>query len=124
MSQYRPSSLLPSTLTSFYSIDATVENQFSCQINGNSPTIKYRVKIMKNDTDSTLVYDTNIVTLDSPVYPVSYDGTPNELTFTIPTSSGMVNGTQYKWTVTSYWTDSDSYESYENVFLYSPSGIS
>lgn len=116
MSQYRPSSLLPSTLTSFYSIDATVENQFSCQINGNSPTIKYRVKIMKNDADSTLVYDTNIVTLDSPVYPVSYDGTPNELTFTIPTSSGMVNGTQYKWTVTSYWTDSDSYESYENVF--------
>lgn len=116
MSQYRPSSLLPSTLTSFYSIDATVENQFSCQINGNSPTIKYRVKIMKNDTNSTLVYDTNVVTLDSPVYPVSYDGTPNELTFTIPTSSGMVNGTQYKWTVTSYWTDSDSYESYENVF--------
>ena len=52
MSQYRPSSLLPSTLTSFYSIDATVENQFSCQINGNSPTIKYRVKIMKNDADS------------------------------------------------------------------------
>ena len=71
---------------------------------------------MKNDTNSTLVYDTNVVTLDSPVYPVSYDGTPNELTFTIPTSSGMVNGTQYKWTVTSYWTDSDSYESYENVF--------
>ena len=116
MSQYRPSSLLPSTLTSFYSIDATVENQFSCQINGNSPTIKYRVKIMKNDTNSTLVYDTNVVTLDSPVYPVSYDGTPNELTFTIPTSSGMVNGTQYKWTVTSYWTDSDCYESYERVF--------
>ena len=42
---------MPSTLTSFYSIDATVENQFSCQINGNSPTIKYRVKIMKNDKE-------------------------------------------------------------------------
>ena len=40
MGQYRPSGLIPSTLTSDYTIDATVANDFRCRINGTSPTTK------------------------------------------------------------------------------------
>lgn len=116
MGQYRPSGLIPSTLTSNYTIDATVANDFRCRINGTSPTTKYQLKIMKNDAASTAVYDSGVVTLTSPIYPVNYDGTPNELVVSVPSDSGMENGNEYKWTMTSYWSDNDKYESYENVF--------
>ena len=116
MGQYRPSGLIPSTLTSTYTIDATVANDFRCRINGTSPTTKYQLKIMKNDATSALVYDSGVVTLSAPLYPVSYNGTQNELVATVPSTSGMANGNEYKWTMTSYWSDSDKYESYENVF--------
>ncbi len=116
MGQYRPSGLIPSTLTSDYTIDATVANDFRCRINGTSPTTKYQLKIMKNDAASTAVYDSGVVTLATPLYPVNYDGTPNELVVSVPASSTMENGNEYKWTMTSYWSDNDKYESYENVF--------
>lgn len=116
MGQYRPSGLIPSTLTSDYTIDATVANDFRCRINGTSPTTKYQLKIMKNDAASTAVYDSGVVTLAVPLYPVNYDGTPNELVVSVPSNSGMENGNEYKWTMTSYWSDNDKYESYENVF--------
>lgn len=116
MGQYRPSGLIPSTLTSDYTIDATVANDFRCRINGTSPTTKYQLKIMKNDAASTAVYDSGVVTLAAPLYPVNYDGTPNELVVSVPASSTMENGNEYKWTMTSYWSDNDKYESYENVF--------
>lgn len=116
MGQYRPSGLIPSTLTSDYTIDATVANDFRCRINGTSPTTKYQLKIVKNDAASTAVYDSGVVTLDSPLYPVNYDGTQNELVVSVPASSTMENGNEYKWTMTSYWSDDDKYESYENVF--------
>lgn len=116
MGQYRPSGLIPSTLTSDYTIDATVANDFRCRINGTSPTTKYQLKIMKNDAASTAVYDSGVVTLAAPLYPVNYDGTPNELIVNVPSNSGMENGNEYKWTMTSYWSDNDKYESYENVF--------
>lgn len=116
MGQYRPSSLIPSTLTSTYTIDATVANDFRCKISGTSPTTKYRLKIMKNDITNASIYDTGVVSLSSPLYPIRYDGTQNELVVPVPSTSGMVNGDEYKWTMTSYWSDSDYYESYENVF--------
>lgn len=116
MGQYRPSGLIPSTLTSDYTIDATVANDFRCRINGTSPTTKYQLKIMKNDAASTAVYDSGVVTLAAPLYPVNYDGTPNELVVSVPANSTMENGNEYKWTMTSYWSDNDKYESYENVF--------
>lgn len=116
MGQYRPSGLIPSTLTSTYTIDATVANDFRCRINGTSPTTKYQLKIMKNDATSALVYDSGVVTLSTPLYPVSYNGTQNELVVNVPSTSGMANGNEYKWTMTSYWSNTDKYESYENVF--------
>lgn len=71
---------------------------------------------MKNDATSASVYDTGVVALSNPLYPVNYDGTQNELVVTVPASSGMANGNEYKWTMTSYWTNTDYFESYENVF--------
>ena len=114
MGQFMPSSLIPSTLTETYSVDATQELQFSCQINGTSPTTQYRLQIMQNNSSSTLVYDTNVVTLSAPLYPVDYNGNPNELVVTIPANT-MQNNNNYKWSVTSYWSGG-SIQSYENVF--------
>lgn len=116
MGQFRPSSLIPSTLTSDYTIDATVDNVFRCKINGTSPTTKYQLIIMQNNTESTQVYDSGLQTLSSPLYPKNYDGTDNELEVTVPSTSGMINGGEYKWKIKSYWTDSDYYESFDNVF--------
>lgn len=116
MGQYRPSGLIPSTLTSNYTIDATVANDFRCRINGTSPTTKYQLKIVKNDAASTAVYDSGVVTLEKPLYPVNYDGSQNELVVKVPADSKMENGNEYKWSITSYWSDTDKYESYENVF--------
>lgn len=117
MGQYRPSGLIPSTLTPEYSIDATKDNIFSCKINGTSPTLKYRLKIMQNNTSSTVVYDTGVIALSTPLYPVGYDGTENTLEVTVPSTSGMQNGNEYKWTISSYWSDSDFFESFDNVFV-------
>lgn len=114
MGQFMPSSLIPSTLTETYSVDATQALQFSCQINGTSPTTQYRLQIMQNNSSSTLVYDTNVVTLSTPLYPVDYNGNPNELVVTIPANT-MQNNNNYKWTITSYWSGG-SIQSYENVF--------
>lgn len=125
MGQFRPSSLLPSTLTSTYTIDATEENIFTCNINGTSPTIKYQLVIMKNDNESTEVYNSGIVTLDSPLYPVNFDGTANQLEVAVPSTSGMINGNEYKWNISSYWSATDFYTSYDNVFkAYSKATIS
>lgn len=117
MGQFRPSSLIPSTLTSDYTIDATVDNVFRCKINGTSPTTKYRLTIMQNNTESTQVYDSGLQTLSTPLYPKNYDGTDNELEVTVPSTSGMINGGEYKWKIASYWTDDDYYESFDNVFM-------
>jgi len=116
MGQYRPSGLTPSTLTSTYSIDATIDNDFSCQLNGNSPTTAYRLIIMENTTSSTVVYDTGIVSLSTPIYPIDYNGEQSSLIVTVPSTSTMVNGDSYKWTISSYWSVSDYLTSYENVF--------
>ena len=94
MGQFMPSSLIPSTLTETYSVDATQALQFSCQINGTSPTTQYRLQIMQNNSSSTLVYDTNVVTLSTPLYPVDYNGNPNELVVTIPANT-MQNNNNY-----------------------------
>lgn len=125
MGQYRPSNLIPSTLTSEYTIDATQDNVFSCNINGTSPTTQYRLVIMQNNTSSTIVYDTGIVTLSTPLYPVNYDGTVNTLQVTVPSTSTMQNGNEYKWKIYSYWNSSDYFESYDNVFYaYSQASVS
>lgn len=116
MGQFRPSSLIPSTLTSTYTIDATKDNKFRCKINGTSPTTKYRLVIMKNDTTSTIVYDTSVVQVTPPLFPVNFDGTSNELIVDVPSTSGMQNGNEYKWKIYSYWSDSNFYESYDNIF--------
>lgn len=115
MAQYRPSNLIPSTLTSTYTIDASVANEFRCQINGSSPTIKYQLKIMQNNATSTVVYDSGLVSLTTPLYPTDYTGAVNELVVAVPANQ-MTNGNEYKWSIASYWTNTDYYESYENVF--------
>lgn len=118
MAQYRPSELIPSTLSSEYSVDPTKVNTFTCQINGTSPTTKYRLKIMKNNQQSTMVYDTGVVKLTTPLYPVDSNGNVNLLSVSIPANK-LTSGTEYKWTITSYWgtsTTTDYFESYENVF--------
>lgn len=114
MPQYRPSGLVPSTLTPEPTIDATKPNQFRCQINGSSPTISYSVVILNNTALSETVY-ADIRSIP-PLYPIGYDGLPNELVIDIPSNSGMVNGKQYKWIVRSFWTENESAESYEAVF--------
>ena len=96
---FSPTNLYPSILSGSYAIDATKDNEFSVQINGNTQVTKYRLKIYQNNTQSTLVYDAGEVTLSSPLYPVDYNGVAQRISILVPSTSGMINGTEYKYTV-------------------------
>lgn len=115
MALFRPTELIPSTLTSDYSIDATKNNIFRFQLNGTSAITKFRVLIRKNDSTNTIVYDSGFIEEANPVYPIQYDGTPTVMLQPILANT-LINGNQYKWSATVYWNDIDSVESYENVF--------
>lgn len=75
------------------SIDATVNNIFSCILQGSSIT-KYNAKIYNNST-GVQVYTTG----DVPISPTKYNG--DLLEFTVPQNT-LTNGIEYKWEITTF----------------------
>lgn len=82
---YIPTFLSPKNST----INPTVINTFTCQINGNSCN-KYRLRIYKN-SDNTLIYDTTEITITA-----LYD--KDTLSVNIPANT-MIANNEYKWTI-------------------------
>lgn len=89
---YKPSYMQPYQTD----IDATTSNIFSCNINadGGSTVTKYNTYI--SDLNGNVIYSTGIQTLSTPLF------NDERLNMTIPTGTGMVNGTDYLWSVSIY----------------------
>lgn len=118
MALFQPTNVIPSTLSGEGNgtIDVTEPLTVSWQVNGNSPMVAYRIKIMQNDADSTLMLDTGKTTLTTPFS--GNDRLGNPVTFsTVITAAqmstaGMTNGypNGYKMTIEQWWTANDSIE--------------
>ena len=115
---FQPTNVIPSTLSGegAGTIDATKPLTVSWQVNGNSPMTAYRIKIMQNDTDSTLKLDTGKVTLSTPFYGADALGNPKAYSVIISaaqmSTAGITNGyaNGYKMTIQQWWTANDSIE--------------
>ena len=118
MALFQPTNVIPSTLSGAGNgtVDAEKALVVSWQVNGNSPMVAYRVKIMQNDTDSTLKLDTGKVSIPSPFYGADQWGNPvlfdMEISaadlFTAGIENGYENG--YKMAITQWWSADDYVE--------------
>lgn len=106
-------------------IDATVENEFSAYVKGDSPVIAYRIGIFKNNATSDLVYNSGVIELEEPFYGVDTKGRQVPFKYTVPANTGIDNGYiyGYKYILTLWWQlDESDYttgcaESFEVVFF-------
>ena len=76
MALFQPTNVYPSTLSGegAGTVDATQALTVSWQVNGNSPMVAYQIKIMQNDTDSTLKFDSGKTTLATPFFGTNMRG--------------------------------------------------
>lgn len=93
-------------------VDLTEGLTISWQVNGSSPMTAYQVQIFKNDVESTSMYSTGKVTLETPFYGRNGLGEPQFFSFTIPAatveSAQLTNGNEYKYLLTQWWGDTDA----------------
>ncbi len=118
MALFQPTNVIPSTLSGAGNgtVDVSKPLVVSWQVNGNSPMVAYQIKIMQNDTDSTLKLDTGKVTLPSPFYGADQWGNPvafdTEISAADLFTAGIVNGYEngYKLSIRQWWNANDSVE--------------
>lgn len=85
-------------------IDATKDNTFSCYINAEGGTqINGYSLIIYNMSDS-MVYSSGLVTISPPLYG------QNVLSVNVPSTSGMINGSDYTWRI-------QLFESYPTIWV-------
>ncbi len=122
----QPINVIPSVLSGVGEgvVDATLPLTVSWQVSGNTPMIAYQILIQQNDTDSTLVYDTDRVDLSNPFYGNDSKGntqtfSAEEITAEDLSEAGIVNGYEngYKILITQWWGDSED----ESITQTSPS---
>lgn len=126
MALFQPTNVIPSTLSGEGNgtVDVSKPLTVSWQVNGNSPMVAYRIKIMQNDTDSTLMLDTGKVTLNTPFSGADRLGNPIFFSTVIPAAdlflAGIVNGyaNGYKMSIEQWWTANDSvFQSSASYFI-------
>lgn len=118
MALFQPTNVIPSVLTGreYGTVDATQDITVSWQVNGNSPMVAYQVKIMQNDTDSTLKFDSTKITLATPFFGTNSLGNPKPFSMIITaaqlSTAGIVNGyaNGYKMTIKQWWSANDAVE--------------
>lgn len=118
MALFQPTNVYPSTLSGegAGTIDATLALTVSWQVNGNSPMVAYQVKIMQNDTDSTLKFDSGKTTIATPFFGTNMRGEPQSFSMIISaaqlSTAGIVNGyaNGYKLTIKQWWNANDAVE--------------
>ena len=125
MALFQPTNVIPSTLSGEGNgtVDVSKPLTVSWQVNGNSPMVAYRIKIMQNDTDSTLMLDTGKTTLSQPYSGSDRMGNPIPFSVEISVESlflaGIENGyaNGYKMTIQQWWTANDSIEQSSAAFF-------
>lgn len=114
MPLFQPTNITPSTLGAVGNGTVDAANGFtvSWQVNGNAPMTAYEVKIMENDTASTLLFDTGKTSLDAPFYGTDEKGNPvffqREITASELSAAGIRNGKTYKLLISQWWSETDS----------------
>lgn len=121
MALYQPTNISPSSLNGTGVIDATKDLTVSWQINGYGGMLGWQIQIMRNDAESTLVYDSTMLHSESYspdtgtvdyVYIYGKDENGNDVPFswTIPAEdlagkvvNGYANG--YKLRINQQYTD-------------------
>lgn len=114
MSLFQPTNIYPDIKSGQGNgvIDATKKLVIQWDVNGNSQMTKYQVKILKNDTASTQMYDSGVRTDNCPYYGTSNLGVAIPFTFTLSAgtlaNAGISNGHEYKILITEWWGNNDS----------------
>lgn len=106
---YQPSNITPDELNGTGTVDVTEDVTVSWVVNGSSAMTAYQIAFSRNNAASTPVYSTGKVTLDTPFWGTSYDGTevPFSVTLSGLDSHGLTNGSEYKMVITQWWSAND-----------------
>ena len=107
---YQPSNITPDELNGTGTVDVTEDVEISWLVNGTSAMTDYEIAFYQNNAASTQVYTTGKVTLVTPFWGTSYDGTTEPFTVTLSglASQGLANGNEYKMIITQWWSANDS----------------
>lgn len=107
---YQPSNITPDELNGTGTVDVTEDVEISWLVNGTSAMTAYEIAFFQNNAASTAVWTTGKVTLDTPFWGTTYDGTTEPFTVTLSglASQGLANGNEYKMIITQWWSANDS----------------
>lgn len=107
---YQPSNITPDELNGTGTVDVTQDVVVSWSVNGNSAMTAYQITFQQNNAASTQVWTTGKVTLGTPFWGTSYDGTETPFSVTLSglSSHGLSNGNVYKMVITQWWSANDS----------------
>lgn len=117
---FQPTNITPDVLggAANGTINASSGLTISWQVNGNTPLVAYRIGIYENDTESTQIYTTGIITLATPIQPVDYKGNPQRCSCTISaedlSTAGITNGHEYKFAIRQFW-DAENLDSAHSI---------
>ena len=111
---FQPSNISPSEINNSGTVDLSQGLTVSWQVNGDSPMVAYKIVFYKNDAASTLLYDTGKVSLSSPYWGINWAGQVQyysaSFTASALSANGIVNGEEYKFIITQWWSDTESIE--------------
>ena len=107
---YQPSNITPDELNGTGTVDVSENVDVTWIVNGTSAMTAFQIAFYQNNAASTTVWSTGKVTLGTPFWGVSYDGTVTPFTVTLSglASHGLSNGTEYKMLITQWWSANDS----------------
>lgn len=107
---YQPSNITPDELNGTGTVDVTEDVEIQWTVNGNSAMTAYQISFYQNNAASSAVWSTGKVTLTTPFWGVSYDGTETPFSVTLSglASHGLSNGNEYKMLITQWWNENDS----------------
>lgn len=107
---YQPSNITPDELNGTGTVDVTEDVEIQWTVNGNSAMTAYQISFFQNNAASSAVWSTGKVTLATPFWGVSYDGTETPFSVTLSglASRGLSNGNEYKMLITQWWNENDS----------------
>lgn len=116
---YQPSNITPDELNGTGTVDVTEDVVISWLVNGTSAMTDYEIAFFQNNAASTPVWTTGKVTLGTPFWGTTYDGTTEPFSVTLSGLSGygLSNGFEYKMRITQWWSASESVTPYTDSII-------